>query len=110
MSSLALDDPSRGFSFRLDGPLDMRMDPEQELTAADIVNGESESELARILYEYGEERASRRIARAIVQRAGAFANLDHWRARARSPSACSAGGGAAASIRLRGLSRPCESP
>ena len=66
MSSLALDDPSRGFSFRFDGPLDMRMNPEQALTAADIVNGESEAELARILYEYGEERASRRIARAIV--------------------------------------------
>ena len=66
MSSLALDDPSRGFSFRFDGPLDMRMNPEQALTAADLVNGESEAELARILYEYGEERASRRIARAIV--------------------------------------------
>jgi len=66
MSSLALDDPSRGFSFRFDGPLDMRMDPEQALTAADLINGESEAELARILYEYGEERASRRIARAIV--------------------------------------------
>ena len=66
MSSLALDDPSRGFSFRFDGPLDMRMNPEQALTAADIVNGESEAELARILYEYGEERASRRIARTIV--------------------------------------------
>jgi len=66
MSSLALDDPSRGFSFRCDGPLDMRMNPEQALTAADLVNGESEAELARILYEYGEERASRRIARAIV--------------------------------------------
>ncbi len=70
MSSLALDDPSRGFSFRFDGPLDMRMNPEQALTAADIVNRESEVELARILYEYGEERASRRIARAIVNARG----------------------------------------
>ena len=66
MSSFALDDPARGFSFRFEGPLDMRMDPEQAPSAADIVNGESEAELARILYEYGEERASRRIARAIV--------------------------------------------
>ena len=66
MSSFALDDPARGFSFRFEGPLDMRMNPEQALSAADLVNGESEAELARILYEYGEERASRRIARAIV--------------------------------------------
>jgi 16S rRNA (cytosine1402-N4)-methyltransferase len=67
MSSFALDDPSRGFSFRDDGPLDMRMDPAQELSAAEIVNRESEVELARIIYEYGEERASRRIARLIVK-------------------------------------------
>src|SRR5271157_1604803 len=66
MSTFALDDPKRGFSFRADGPLDMRMDPGQEVSASDIVNRESEAELARILYEYGEERASRRIARAIV--------------------------------------------
>ncbi len=67
MNSFALEDAERGFSFRHDGPLDMRMDPRQEFRAADIVNHESESELARILYEYGEERASRRIARLIVQ-------------------------------------------
>ena len=67
MSSFALDDPSRGFSFRYEGPLDMRMDPSQGLPASDIVNRESAEEIARIIYEYGEERASRRIARAIVE-------------------------------------------
>jgi len=67
MSSFALDDPSRGFSFRADGPLDMRMDRRAPTRAYDIVNEESESELARIIYEYGEERMSRRIARAIVE-------------------------------------------
>ena len=63
MSSYALDDPQRGFSFRLDGPLDMRMDNRQTIRARDIVNEESAEELARIIYTYGEERGSRRIAR-----------------------------------------------
>jgi len=67
MSSFALDDPVRGFSFRLDGPLDMRMDQRQELCARDIVNEESEEELARIIAIYGEDHAARRIARALVQ-------------------------------------------
>jgi 16S rRNA (cytosine1402-N4)-methyltransferase len=67
MSSYALDDPSRGFSFRSEGPLDMRMDPESELRAYDLVNEEGEDELARIIREFGEERAARRIARAIVE-------------------------------------------
>ena len=67
MSSFALDDASRGFSFRHDGPLDMRMDLSQDLRASDIVNQESAEEIARILYEYAEERASRRIARFIVE-------------------------------------------
>ena len=66
VSSMQLDQPGRGFSFRADGPLDMRMDKEGP-TAADVVNGTPEKELADILYEYGEERASRRIARAIVK-------------------------------------------
>ena len=66
MSSFALDDPARGFSFRLDGPLDMRMDTSQPVRAYDIVNEESEEELARIIYTYGEERASRRIAKLIA--------------------------------------------
>ncbi|MBV8055878.1 MAG: 16S rRNA (cytosine(1402)-N(4))-methyltransferase RsmH [Deltaproteobacteria bacterium] len=66
MSSFALDDPKRGFSFGADGPLDMRMDRRQKLRAYDIVNEESEEELVRILCDLGEERAARRIAHAIV--------------------------------------------
>ena len=56
----------RGFSFREDGPLDMRMNPEDEGTAADLVNRLPEEELARLLWEYGEERRARSIARAII--------------------------------------------
>ncbi|MHB0856679.1 MAG: 16S rRNA (cytosine(1402)-N(4))-methyltransferase RsmH [Anaerolineae bacterium] len=66
VSSLQLDDPERGFSFREDGPLDMRMGPDAETTAEEIVNTWPEQELARVIYEYGEERHSRRVARAIV--------------------------------------------
>jgi len=65
VSSLQLDDPTRGFSFRKDGPLDMRMGPDADVSAEEIVNTWPEAELSRILYEYGEERRSRRIARAI---------------------------------------------
>jgi 16S rRNA (cytosine1402-N4)-methyltransferase len=67
MSSFALDDRERGFSFRFDAPLDMRMDREQKLRAYDLVNEETESDLADILHNWGEERAARRIARAIVE-------------------------------------------
>jgi len=66
LSSYQLAAPERGFSFVKDGPLDMRFDPDQGQTAADLVNQLSEEELAEILYRYGEERKSRRIARAIV--------------------------------------------
>lgn len=66
VSSPQLDDAARGFSFRNDGPLDMRMSLEGE-SAADIVNNAGEQELANIIYQYGEERASRRIAKAIVE-------------------------------------------
>jgi 16S rRNA (cytosine1402-N4)-methyltransferase len=68
VSSFQLDTHERGFSFRLGGshPLDMRMDRSQRLTAADLVNTLSEGELADIIFEYGEERAARRIARRIV--------------------------------------------
>ena len=66
VSSMQLDTPERGFSFRHDAPLDMRFDPEQPLTAADLVNTLSEDELADILWRYGEERRARRVARAIV--------------------------------------------
>ncbi|MCS6889245.1 MAG: 16S rRNA (cytosine(1402)-N(4))-methyltransferase RsmH [Chloroflexus sp.] len=68
VSSYQLDTPERGFSFAADGPLDMRLDPTQGLTAADLVNRLSERELADILFQYGEEHAARRIARAIVER------------------------------------------
>jgi 16S rRNA (cytosine1402-N4)-methyltransferase len=68
LSSLQLADASRGFSFQIEGPLDMRFDrTSSDLTAADLVNGLSAEELAEILYRYGEERRSRRIARAIVE-------------------------------------------
>jgi 16S rRNA (cytosine1402-N4)-methyltransferase len=67
LSSMMVDDPSRGFSFMREGPLDMRMDRAQDLTAADVVNTFSEKELADILYSYGEERRSRPIARSIVR-------------------------------------------
>jgi 16S rRNA (cytosine1402-N4)-methyltransferase len=67
VSSPQLDDAARGFSFTRDGPLDMRMSS-GGLSAADVVNGLDEAALADILYRYGEERASRRIARAIVER------------------------------------------
>ena len=66
MSSMMLDDPSRGFSFMREGPLDMRMDRTQALTAADVVNTYSEKEIADIIYVHGEERRSRPIARSIV--------------------------------------------
>ena len=68
VSSMQLDTPERGFSFQEEGPLDMRFGPDAELTAADIVNEYSQEELARVLYEYGDERRSRRIARVIVER------------------------------------------
>lgn len=66
-SSMQIDDPERGFAFRFDAPLDMRFDTGQALTAEELVNRTPESELADLIYEYGEERHSRRIARAIVQ-------------------------------------------
>jgi 16S rRNA (cytosine1402-N4)-methyltransferase len=66
VSSPQLDDPTRGFSFMQDGPLDMRMSKGVGMSAADVVNGASEAELIRIFREFGEERFAPRIARAIV--------------------------------------------
>ena len=66
VSSYQFDTPERGFSFRFDGPLDMRMNPEVGLSAADVVNTYSEEDLADILYQYGDEKKSRQIARSIV--------------------------------------------
>ncbi len=71
VSSPQLDDPARGFSFMQDGPLDMRMNTGQGVSAADVVNGASREELTRIFREYGEERFAARIARAIVADRGA---------------------------------------
>jgi len=67
VSSLQFDEAHRGFSFQADGALDMRMDTRSGQTAAQVVNEASERELADLIYEYGEERRSRRIARAIVR-------------------------------------------
>ncbi|WP_127477882.1 16S rRNA (cytosine(1402)-N(4))-methyltransferase RsmH [Sulfurivermis fontis] len=67
VSSPQLDEAGRGFSFRLDGPLDMRMDPESGMSAAEWLAQAAEEDIARVLKEYGEERFAKRIARAIVQ-------------------------------------------
>ncbi len=79
VSSPQLDMPERGFSFQAEGPLDMRMDQRQTRRAAEIVNSESEQELARIFWKFGEERQSRRFARAIVEqrRARPFTTTKH---------------------------------
>ncbi len=67
VSSMQLDEAARGFSFNAEGPLDMRMDPTEGFTAADLVNRLPEGELADLIYRWGEEHGSRRIARAIVE-------------------------------------------
>jgi len=66
VSSWQLDEPGRGFAYRVDAPLDMRMDRSQDMSAKDVVNGYEETELARVIARYGEERFARPIARAIV--------------------------------------------
>jgi len=67
VSSMQFEDAARGFSFQAEGPLDMRMNPQGELTADQVVNQFDEKTLADLIYEFGEERRSRRIARAIVR-------------------------------------------
>ncbi len=67
VSSLQLDNPEKGFSFRTDAPLDMRFDPSNSVTAADLINQLNEDELAEILVRYGEERYAHQIAQAIVR-------------------------------------------
>jgi len=97
ISSLQIDEPERGFSYAADAPLDMRMNRDDERTAADFVREEGESSLARILSEYGEERYAPRIARAIVRRratapivrTGDLVDI----VRAALPAAARAGGG-----------------
>lgn len=68
VSSHQLEDPKRGFSFRLEGPLDMRMDPSLAVTAADLINGLGKNELSKLFFKLGEERRSRRLASAIINR------------------------------------------
>ena len=70
-ASVHVDDPSRGFSFRTDAPLDMRYDTSSGVTAADLVASLSEEELSRLIHEFGEDRLSRRIARKLVEARGA---------------------------------------
>ncbi len=87
VSSMQFDEGERGFSFRTDAPLDMRMDPTQGESAADLIANREESELADIIFEFGEERAARRIARAIkikqpqttLELAGLVAGVVHVR-------------------------------
>ena len=67
MSSMQVDTWERGFSYSYDAPLDMRMDPDQDLTASEIVNTWDERRLARVLRQYGEERYATQIGRAIVR-------------------------------------------
>ncbi|WP_199789634.1 16S rRNA (cytosine(1402)-N(4))-methyltransferase RsmH [Sorangium cellulosum] len=67
VSSMQLDDPARGMSFRAEGPLDMRMDPSRGETALELIERLSDEELADLIYRYGEERRSRRVARCIKQ-------------------------------------------
>jgi 16S rRNA (cytosine1402-N4)-methyltransferase len=68
MSSLQLDEAERGFSFQREGPLDMRFGPDQTITAADIINEYDTKDIADVLFKYGEETRSKRIARRIVER------------------------------------------
>ena len=68
LSSPHVDEGDRGFSFMKEGPLDMRFDPRQKLTAAEVINTYKEEDLAKVIYEYGEERLSRMIARKICER------------------------------------------
>jgi 16S rRNA (cytosine1402-N4)-methyltransferase len=70
VSSLQLDEAERGFAYAVDAPLDMRMDPTEGVTAADVLNTYDERELTRVLREYGEERFAARIARAVVRERG----------------------------------------
>lgn len=67
VSSMQLDESSRGFSFQSEGPLDMRMDPSQKISARDIINGYEQKELASLIYKYGEDPAANRIAGYIVR-------------------------------------------
>ena len=104
VSSMQLDAPDRGFSFRRDEPLDMRMDRSSGVTAADMLAAADERTLADVIYEFGEERHARRVARAIVEAAGHGASRRRavWRTSSGERSRARATRG---SIRRRGPSR-----
>src|SRR6185312_9655170 len=107
VSSMQLDEPGRGFSFLREGPLDMRMGGEGD-TAADLVNSLEEAELANLLFAYGEERKSRRIAHSIVAARAAqpIATTAELARLIEAPLAASP----ATCIRRRAASRRCASP
>ncbi len=110
VSSPQLDDPARGFSFQADGPLDMRMDPTRGASAADWLAGAGEVEIADVLWQLGEERMSRRIARAIVAaRAAAQCAADDDPPARRARRAGRSATASATSIRRRARSRRCAS-
>ena len=109
VSSMQLDDAARGMSFRAEGPLDMRMDPSAGETALELIDRLDDDELADVIYQYGEERRSRRVARCIKQ-ALATGRARRRRSICAAPScARSARRASAASIRRRARSRRCAS-
>ena len=109
VSSLQLDAAGRGFSFQRDEPLDMRMDRSAGPTAADLVAALPEQELADVIFRFGEERYSRRIARAIVEARRAAADRDDGPARGDRAAGGAATGATARSTRRRARSRRCAS-
>ena len=76
VSSYQLDTPEKGFSFRFDSPLDMRFDTNQEIKASDVVNQYSETELANLIYKYGDEYRSRKIAKGIMAKRPIFTTME----------------------------------
>ena len=109
VSSHQIDTPERGFSFAADAPLDMRLDPTSGATAADLVNDTPESELADLIFRYGEERGSRRIARFIAE-ARRKRPIETTARAGRAGDAGAGRAGTARSTRPRAPSRRCGSP
>ena len=110
VSSPQLDDAERGMSFRREGPIDMRMDRESGETALELIERLSDDELADVIYQYGDERRSRRIARSI-KKALAAGELQHdARPAPRHRARRGPGPRRRASTRRRGRSRRCASP
>ncbi len=110
ISSMQVDRPERGFSYAVDAPLDMRMDPSAPVSAADLVNEASERELADLFRRFGEERFSRQIARAIVRRRREVPYERTCGARRHDPrEACRHRGASATGTRPSVCSRRCGS-